>query len=360
MATTTTVERTQTDEATEFMGRVVGILNDGMLALMISVGHRTKLFDAMADAPWSTSGEIAERARLDERYVREWLGAMVTGKIVEYDTRSKKYRLPERAGLLTRAAGIDNLATYAQFIGLLGTVEGQVVRSFERGGGVPYSEFREFQQVMADDSGQTFDARLLSATLPLIDGLVARLESGIDVADVGCGSGHAINLMAGAFPKSRFVGYDFSEDGLTSARAEAKAMKLRNALFESLDVTKLDKPAAYDFITTFDAIHDQARPDRVLANIRRALRPGGVYLCVDIAASSDLADNVEHPLGPFLYTVSTMHCMTVSLALDGMGLGTVWGKQRALAMLADAGFRRVEVRQVEGDVFNNYYIAHPE
>jgi ubiquinone/menaquinone biosynthesis C-methylase UbiE len=166
--------------------------------------------------------------------------------------------------------------------------------------------------------------------------------------------------MAGAFPKSRFVGYDFSEDGLASARAEAKAKGLKNARFESLDVTNLDKPAAYDFITTFDAIHDQARPDRVLANIRRALRPGGVYLCVDIAASSDLADNVEHPLGPFLYTVSTMHCMTVSLALDGMGLGTVWGKQRALAMLADAGFRRVEVRQVEGDVFNNYYIARPE
>ena len=357
---TATIDQTQNDEVSAFAGRVVGILNDGMLALMISIGHRTKLFDAMRGGPPRTSEEIAKRAGLNERYVREWLGAMTTGQIVEYDGKTKRYRLPERAVLLTRAAGIDNLATYAQFIGLLGTVEGEVVRSFEKGGGVPYAEFREFQQVMADDSGQTFDARLLTATLPLIDGLVDRLRTGIDVADLGCGSGHAINLMAEAFPRSRFVGYDFSEDGLAAARGEAKAKGLRNAAFESVDVASIDRPAAFDFITTFDAIHDQAHPDRVLANIRRALRPGGVYLCVDIAASSDLAANVDHPLGPFLYTVSTMHCMTVSLALDGMGLGTVWGKEKALAMLTDAGFPRVDVRQVEGDVFNNYYIAYPD
>ena len=354
----TAVDRTPTDETTQFVERVVGILNGGMLSLMISVGHRTKLFDVMAGSPPSTSAEIAKRAELQERYVREWLGAMTTGKIVEYDAKTKKYRLPERAAPLTRAAGIDNLATYAQFIGLLGTVEGQIVRSFEKGGGVPYSEFREFQHLMAEDSGQTFDARLLAATLPLVDGLVDRLRSGIDVADIGCGSGHAINLMAEAFPKSRFVGYDFSDEGLAAARTEAQAKGLRNARFESKDVATLDTPGSYDFITTFDAIHDQAHPDRVLASIRRALRADGVYLCVDIAASSELEGNLEHPLGPFLYTVSTMHCMTVSLALDGMGLGTVWGTEKALAMLADAGFPRVDVRQVEGDVFNNYYIAY--
>ncbi len=125
-------------------------------------------------------------------------------------------------------------------------------------------------------------------------------------------------------------------------------------------MSTLDSEAAFDFITSFDAIHDQAHPDRVLAGIRRALRPGGVYLCVDIAASSDLAKNLDHPLGPLLYTVSTMHCMTVSLALDGKGLGTVWGTELALSMLDDAGFGRVDVRQVEGDVMNNYYVAYPK
>jgi len=345
----------------EFLPRIISILNDGMLCLGISIGHRTGLFDTMADGAKATSADIAKRARLNERYVREWLGAMVTGKIVDYDAMTKTYSLPaERSVFITRAAGIDNLATFAQFVALLGSVESQVVGSFRQGGGVPYSEFADFQRLMAEDSGQTFEARLLETTLPLIDGLVDRLKSGIDVADIGCGSGHAINLMAAAFPRSRFVGYDFSEEGLAAGRTEAKERKLTNVRFESKDVSTLDSVSAFDFITTFDAIHDQAHPDRVLAAIRRALRPGGVYLCVDIAASSDLANNLEHPLGPFLYTVSTMHCMTVSLALGGKGLGTVWGKELALSMLVDAGFGRVDVKQVEGDILNNYYIAYPK
>jgi ubiquinone/menaquinone biosynthesis C-methylase UbiE len=110
-------------------------------------------------------------------------------------------------------------------------------------------------------------------------------------------------------------------------------------------------------VTVFDAIHDQAQPARVLRGIYEMTKPGGVFLCVDVAASSNLEDNIEHPLGPFLYTVSTMHCMTVSLALDGEGLGTAWGEQKARQMLADAGFGDVDVKNVEGDIINNYYIA---
>jgi hypothetical protein len=208
----------ETKAVPEFLPRIIGILNDGMLCLAISIGHRTGLFDTMADGSKATSTEIATRAGLNERYVREWLGAMVTGRIVDYDATTQTYTLPvDRAAFITRAAGIDNLATFTQFVALLGTVESQVVGSFRRGGGVPYSEFADFQRLMAEDSGQTFDARLLQTTLPLVDGLIDRLESGIDVADIGCGSGHAINLMAGAFPKSRFVGYDFSEEGLAAS-----------------------------------------------------------------------------------------------------------------------------------------------
>jgi SAM-dependent methyltransferase len=347
--------------APEFLSRLIEILNDGMVCLGISIGHRTGLFDTMADGAKATSADIAKRGDLNERYVREWLGAMVTGRIVDYDATTKTYSLPpERSVFLTRAAGIDNLAIQAQYVALLGAVESRVVESFRRGGGVPYSEFTDFQRLMAEESAQTLDASLLQTTLPLVDGLLDRLRSGIDVADIGCGSGHAINLMAQAFPKSRFIGYDFSEEGLAAARAEAKARKLVNVRFESKDVSTLESVAAFDFITSFDAIHDQAQPDRVLSGIRRALRPGGVYLCVDIAASSDLAKNLDHPLGPLLYTVSTMHCMTVSLALNGKGLGTVWGTELALAMLGEAGFGRVDTKQVEGDIMNNYYIAYPK
>lgn len=343
-----------------FAGRLLKIVNDGMLCLMVSVGHRTGLFDAMADGTARTSAQLAEHAGLNERYVREWLGAMVTGRLVDYDPAAHAYTLPaERAAFLTRAAGIDNIALQMQYIALLGTVEAQIVAAFRDGGGVPYAAFGDFQRLMAEESGATFDAKLLTVTLPLVDGLTDRLGAGIDVADVGCGSGHALNLMAAAYPASRFVGYDFSDEGLGRGRAEAAEKGLANVRFEAKDVATLDAVARYDFITTFDAIHDQARPDLVLAAIRKALRPGGTYLCVDVDASSDLAKNRKHPLGPMLYTVSTMHCMTVSLALDGAGLGTVWGRELALQMLAAAGFTHVDIRTVEGDIVNAYYIARP-
>ena len=193
--------------------------------------------------------------------------------------------------------------------------------------------------------------------MPLVPGLIGRLEAGIDVADVGCGSGYALCVMARTFPNSRFRGFDFSEEAITAARAQAHAWELDNLTFEVRDVTDLSLAAAFDFITTFDAVHDQAAPDRVLGGIAHALRPGGVYLCVDVAASSNVEDNVDHPLGSFLYTISTMHCMTVSLALDGMGLGTAWGEQTALAMLAEAGFANVNVEHVPGDILNVYYMA---
>jgi len=342
----------------EFAKRVIHMLNEAMLALMVSVGHRTGLFDVMAAMPAATSAEIASRAELDERYVREWLAAMVTGRIVDHDAATETYSLPaDHAAWLTRAAGPDNLAIEAQYVGLLALVEDQVVDSFRHGGGVPYSSFPKFQALMAEDSGAVRDATLIDVTLPLVPGLTDRLAAGIDVADVGCGSGHAANLIAGAFPRSRVVGFDFSDGGLAAARAEAERNGLTNVRFEKRDAARLAETARFDLITTFDAVHDQARPDLVLAGIAEALRPGGVYLCVDVAASSELSGNMDHPLGPFFYTISCMHCMTVSLADGGMGLGAMWGEQKALEMLSEAGFTSVDVEHVEGDIVNTYFIA---
>jgi SAM-dependent methyltransferase len=138
---------------------------------------------------------------------------------------------------------------------------------------------------------------------------------------------------------------------------EAETWSLRNARFEDRDAATLDGDPSFDFITTFDSIHDQADPAAVLRGIAHSLNHGGSYLCVDIAASSDVADNATHPAGPFLYAFSTMHCMTVSLAGGGAGLGSVWGEQLAVRMLAEAGFGDVDVRRVEGDFINNYYIC---
>jgi SAM-dependent methyltransferase len=342
----------------EFAQRMFHMLNEAMLALMVSVGHRTGLFDVMATMPAATSAEIASHAELDERYVREWLAAMTTGRIVGHDAAAGTFSLPaDHAAWLTRTAGPDNLAVEAQYVGLLALVEDQVVDCFRQGGGVPYSSFPKFQALMAEDSGAVRDATLIGVTLPLVPGLTDRLEEGIDVADVGCGSGHAANLIAEAFPRSRVVGFDFSDTGLAAARAEADRNGLTNARFEKRDAARLGETARFDLIMTFDAVHDQARPDEVLAGIAEALRPGGVYLCVDVAASSKLSENMDHPLGPFGYTISCMHCMTVSLAEGGMGLGAMWGEQKALQMLSDAGFASVDVEHVEGDILNTYFIA---
>jgi ubiquinone/menaquinone biosynthesis C-methylase UbiE len=186
--------------------------------------------------------------------------------------------------------------------------------------------------------------------------VVERLKAGIDVADVGCGAGHAINVMAKAFPNSRFTGYDFSAEAIEMGRTEAKALGLANSRFEVKDAATLDASIQVDLLTVFDAIHDQAKPARVLKGIYDALRPDGTFFCADVAASSNLEENVNHPLGPCLYGVSTMHCMTVSLAYGGVGLGTMWGEQKAVEMIREAGFANVRVKKVDGDL-NNYYIA---
>ncbi len=341
-----------------FAEDLIGTLNRASIALMISIGHRTGLYDAMADMESATSEQIADRSGLNERYVREWLGCMVVAGIVMYTPSGKLYKLPpEHAACLTRDAAPDNIAAFAQYIPLLGTVEDKIVECFKNGGGVPYSEFGRFHEVMVEDSGQTVLGGLEEHILPIVPGLRERLEEGIDVLDVGCGAGRAVCLMADLFPRGRFAGVDFSEEAIGMARSHAGELGLTNATFEVKDAADLGLSDAYDFVTTFDAIHDQARPDVVLAGIREAVRPDGVYLMQDIAGSSKLENNMDHPMGGFLYAVSTMHCMTVSLAQGGMGLGTMWGRELAEEMLAEAGFTSVEVHDLPHDPQNSYYVC---
>jgi 2-polyprenyl-3-methyl-5-hydroxy-6-metoxy-1,4-benzoquinol methylase len=342
----------------EFTERITAAIDGASLTLLLSIGHQTGLLDTMAGLAPSTSEQIASAAGLNERYVREWLAGMTTGRVVEYDPYTASYSLPaERAKVLTREAGPDNLALVTLLFPVLAEVEQKIIGCFRAGGGLPYSEFPRFHALMAEQSGVVYDTALVDVVLPLVDGLVERLRSGAEVADFGCGSGHAINVMAQAFPASRFTGIDFSEQAIATGLREAAERGLTNAAFESHNLADLDKADAYDVITVFDAIHDQAQPARVLENIYRALRPGGVLLMADIKASSRLEENVGVPMSTYLYTTSLMHCMTVSLALDGAGLGTAWGRQLAVSMLGDAGFGDVIVAEIESDPINNYYIA---
>lgn len=339
-----------------FAERMLGTLNESFLAMMISIGHQTGLFDTMAELPPSPSDRIASAAGLSERYVREWLGAMVTGGIVRYDPASATYALPsEHAPSLT--AGPDNVATLMLWTACMGEVEQKIVEAFQHGRGVPYSAYQRFHHIMNRVNGQTFDATLIDRTLPVVPGLVERLRDGIEVLDVGCGSGHAVNLMAREFPASRFAGYDFAPEGIAAAQAETEVWGLRNTRFEVQDAAKIPDVDRYHFISAFDAIHDQAQPREVLRGIARALQRDGCFLMVDIRASSRLEENMDHPLAPFLYSISTMHCMTVSLALDGEGLGTMWGEQKARELLTQAGFADPDVFHVKGDIVNSYFVA---
>ncbi|WP_455222520.1 class I SAM-dependent methyltransferase [Kaarinaea lacus] len=347
-------------KAGAFADRLINALNEGALCLMTSIGHRTGLFDAMANMSPATSDTIADRAGLNERYVREWLGAMTTSGIVEHNGDDETYRLPaEHASFLTRAATPENIAVFAQYIPLLGTVEDDIVRCFKEGGGVPYSRYTRFHEVMAEDSGQTVLSSLIDHIIPLLPNMQQKLQEGIRVLDVGCGSGRAMNLLAEKFPNSEFVGIDLSTEAIAHAQNEAQRKNLGNVRFITKDLSRFDQEAGheqFDLITTFDAVHDQAKPLAVLKGIARSLKQDGVYLMQDIHGSSHVHNNTDHPIGPLLYTISCMHCMTVSLAQGGEGLGAMWGQEKAKQMLAEAGFTEVSIHQLEHDFQNDYYV----
>ena len=348
-------------KADAFSGRLLSALNDGALCLMIAVGHRVGLFDAMRELPPATSDEIARHAGLNERYVREWLGAMVTGRVIEIDPEVNRFWLPqEHAAFLTRAAGADNIAVFSQYISLLGSVEDEIVACFKSGGGVPYSKFPRFHAVMAEDSGQSVLSSLETHIVPLVPGLAHRLAAGIQMLDVGCGRGRIMNRLAELYPKSRFTGIDLSSEAILTAWEAAAEKKLRNIEFMVTDLSNFDEKAeaeAFDFVTTFDAIHDQAKPLNVLKGIHRTLRNDGVYLMQDIKGSSQVYKNIDHPLGTFLYTVSCLHCMTVSLAQGGEGLGAMWGEEKTREYLTQAGFRSIAKHELAHDIQNNWYIV---
>ena len=351
------------ERAEAFAGRMLDLLNDGALAVMISVGHRTGLLDALREHGPATSGELADAGGLEERYVREWLGALTAGRIVELDAAAGRYPLPpEHAAWLTRAASPDNLAVEAQWITSLSTVEDEIVECFRSGGGVPYERYPRFHEVMAEESAQTVLSVLFSHILPLVPGMSERLEAGASLLDLGCGRGRALLMLAERFPASTFRGYDLSTDAIAFAGQQAHERGLENVSFEQRDLSSFDvdaEPEAFAFVTTFDAVHDQARPLALLKGIRRTLEPQGVYLMQDIQGSSHHHENVDHPGGPLLYMISCMHCMTVSLAQGGDGLGAMWGEQRARELLAEAGFTSVEVHLLEHDPFNAYFVVRP-
>ncbi|WP_428607324.1 class I SAM-dependent methyltransferase [Sedimenticola sp.] len=353
---------TPTPEAGEkFLERTCDIINAGAQAVMISIGHRAGLFDTLARLKPATSLQIADQAGLAERYVREWLATMVTAGIVTYSPQGKTYYLPPtHAACLTRGAPLGNVAVFAQHVAMMGALQEQTLHCLESGAGTRYGDYPCFHQVMAEDSELSVVDSLIDTILPMIDGVVARLQAGINVLDAGCGKGLALMKMAEHYPQSHFTGYDLCADAITEASHTAKSRDLHNVRFAVKDMTDFEEPERYDFITSFDAIHDQKHPAALIARIQRALKPSGIYLMQDIGGSARLENNLDFPMASLLYAISVTHCTPVSIGQGGEGLGTMWGWETAQAMLEQAGFAQIERRLLEHDPMNVWFISRKE
>ena len=344
----------------EFVGKVVEQISGTMTTLLGAIGDRLGLFKNLAEQGPATSAEFASRTKLAERYLREWLGGMATAGYLNYDGSTTRFSLPaEHASVLAQENGPFFVGGMYQMLPALTGIFDQVLTAFRNGGGVSQSQYDEMMwEGLERFSSTWFENLLLQEWIPAMPDVKAHLERGCDVAAVGCGRGRGLIKLAQAFPQSRYTGYD--NFGPTIARATANAREAGvsdRVRFEERDVSK-GLPAQFDVITTFDVVHDAVDPLQLLQSIRRALLPGGVYVCLDVNCSDKLEENTN-PLGAMFHGVSVFYCMTTSLANNGAALGTLGFHETKVRELCEkAGFS--SVRRVPLDnPFNNLYEAKP-
>jgi 2-polyprenyl-3-methyl-5-hydroxy-6-metoxy-1,4-benzoquinol methylase len=352
----TTQTFAEEEQAQAFLGQVFADLTGLTNTALASIGDRLGIFKDLAAHGPATSQELATRTGLNERYVREWLGGMASAGYLAYDPQESRFALPPaHAPTLADEGGPLFLAGVQQeMLGTLATL-GRVIEAFRHGGGVSAADFSSdtWEGIERFTNGW-FNNLLVQEWLPLMPDVQAKLERGAEVADVGCGHGRALIRLAQAFPGSRFIGFDIVPEQIERARTNAAAAGVSDRVrFELRDVAA-GLPASYDVITTFDVVHDAVNPVGLLDAIRHALKPDGVYVCVDINCSDKLEENLG-PKGAFFHGCSVLLCMTMSLAEHGEGLGTLGlheGKLRELC--AQVGLGAVRAVPI-ANPFNNLY-----
>ncbi len=334
----------------EFAQKVSGDLAIGHHSVQVYLGDRLGLWHALAAVPGATSEQLAERTGLAERYVREWLSAQAAGGYVTYNPADKGFTLPIAHALVL--ADDDSPAAMAGGFELLASVWAtvdQLAHAYTTGEGVGWHEhdsrlFSGFERFFTP----LYRASLVPEWLPAVDGLVERLEEGIEVLDVGCGTGAAMVILAEAFPNSSFVGVDYHEESVHRANAAAKAAGVADrVVFVKESATEY--AGTYDLVCFFDALHDMGDPEGVLRHAREALKPGGVVMAVEPQAGDNLEDNLN-PLGLIWYASGTSLCVPNSLSQGGPALGNQAGPTRTLQVFTDAGFS--SARHVADTVFN--------
>jgi len=357
MTTQQTIDQAKADA---FVGKVLADTAALAVTVMSSIGDRLGLFKSLAQQGPATSVELADRAHINERYAREWLGAMACAGYLEYDPATRRFTLPpEHVPVLAQEGGpVFFGGVQEEIVGLAGPVN-QLMQAFRSGGGVPMEAYDPSAwEGLTRFTNSWFENLLIPVWLPAMPDVQTKLERGALVADVGCGHGKALIKLAQSYPLSRYVGYDSFAPSIQQATANAQAAGVADRVrFEQRDVSE-GLPEQYDVITTFDVVHDAVNPRGLLRAIRNGLRPGGRYVCLEINSSDKLEENIGL-LGAFFYSVSVLYCMTSSLAHHGEGLGTVGIPESKMHELcAEAGFSHVRRVPMENP-FNILYEITP-
>lgn len=344
-----------------FMEKVFGDYAGASAFFMAAIGDRLGLFKDLAAKGTATSPELSSRTGLQERYLREWLGGMAAAGYLTYEADTGRYSLPpEHAPVLAEEAGRFFLGcAFFDYSTNYGETFHRLVGAFRDGGGIPQDLFGEEVAESIDRfTAPWFEHLLVPEWLPAMPDVLAKLQAGATVADIGCGRGRAVVKLAQAFPTCSVVGYDGYEPAVVAAQNRAvEAGVSDRARFEVRDVGRA-LPGSYDVVTTFDVVHDSVDPRGLLRAIHDSLKPDGRYVCVDINCSERPEENVG-PLGTVMYGASLAYCLTVSLAEGGEGLGTLGLHEAKLRELAsETGFSEVRRVPIE-DPFNNLYVLTP-
>lgn len=329
------------EKVRSFLGQAVNDVGTATLGALSYIGDRLDLFKAMAAAGPVTIEELAKRTRLNPRYLREWLNAMVTGRYVEYDPATSCYTLPpEHAAVLADETSPFFVGGFLEMIVPAVMQAPKVVKAFKNGKGVPQSAYPpEMFEAIERGTAPWYRHKLTQEWIPLMPDVKAKLEAGGSSLDVGCGSGRAAISIAKAFPKARVFGYDNHPGSVERARANAKAEGVAKQItFKVLDAKRMRGPK-FDFISTFDVVHDSADPVGLMKSILRSLKPDGTFLMLEMNCSPNVNENINF-IGKFLYSMSTLYCLTQSLAQNGEGIGAAMGEPKARQLAEASGFRQ--------------------
>ena len=329
-------------EKTAALTRQVGVDFGAALTVALAyIGDRLGIFKLMAAGPPMTSSQIAARAGLNERYIREWAATMAAAGYLDYNPGDATFRLTaEQAGVLANEDNTFFMGGSFQYAVACYRQIPKLTEAFNHGGGVPFTDFGpDIVEAIERMFHAGYETWVAQEWLPAVPDIHQRLTAGAEAAEVGCGAGQCLIPVALAFPKSRFHGYDVDATSIERAREKAhRAGVADRVTFEQVAAEDLPVRDRFDLVMAFNCIHDMARPRQVLASVCRTLKPTGAFLWSEANASERLEDNLN-PQGRTLYGASTMHCMTVSLAQGGEGLGVVIGEAQALTMAREAGFR---------------------